>query len=507
MRLIQRVRAIGWGRTWRIAAVVLAAIVGGWLGIALGARFTTEVGPVDANFSLAPALSGDTVVNIPPLGRLVLDTHDGPFRMNVAIDQIRPAAAHEFISRPGAFDGLAEQIGDDVRHALIMLGVRALVAASAGAALVGFVVFRDRRRTLWTAGAGTAAVVVAFATAGLTFNERSLAEPRYTGLLSGAPAVVGSAENIVDRFAAYRQQLAKLVNNLSKLYEVTSELPDYEPDPTTIRVLHVSDIHLNPASWNVLRSLVDQFKIQVIIDSGDLSDHGSAPEERFADDISTLGVPYVFVRGNHDSMDIQEAVDDERNAVVLDGDTEEVAGLRIYGVGDPRFTPDKDTRSNPNNAQLSALGATQAAGLAGGDPVDVAVLHDPTQGRPFGGSVPLVLSGHTHRRATQLLPSNTRIMVQGSTGGAGLRGLEHEQPTPYEASVLYFDRKTKRLQAWDDISLGGLGLHSARIERHLEPKPGRPITPSPRPTPVSSVPGATPTTSPSPTSREARSHP
>jgi hypothetical protein len=56
---------------------------------------------------------------------------------------------------------------------------------------------------------------------------------------------------------------------------------------------------------------------------------------------------------------------------------------------------------------------------------------------------------------------------QGSTGASGLRGLEHEKPTPIRASVLYFDRDTRRLQAWDDITLGGLGLVTAKIERKI----------------------------------------
>jgi hypothetical protein len=57
-------------------------------------------------------------------------------------------------------------------------------------------------------------------------------------------------------------------------------------------------------------------------------------------------------------------------------------------------------------------------------------------------------------------------MVQGSTGGAGLRALEGEDPTPVTLSVLYLDPDTRRLVAWDDITLGGLGLTSAEIQRH-----------------------------------------
>ena len=70
------------------------------------------------------------------------------------------------------------------------------------------------------------------------------------------------------------------------------------------------------------------------------------------------------------------------------------------------------------------------------------------------------------------------MLQQGSTGGAGLRGLQQEEPTPAEASVLYFDRADGDLLAYDDITLGGLGLASAQIERTVLTEP--PAGPPPR---------------------------
>ena len=63
--------------------------------------------------------------------------------------------------------------------------------------------------------------------------------------------------------------------------------------------------------------------------------------------------------------------------------------------------------------------------------------------------------------------ASTRLMVEGSTGGAGLRGLEGEQPTPLEMSVLYFDSKQHNLQAYDEITLGGTGQTEVTLERHI----------------------------------------
>jgi len=470
-----------------VLLVILVGLAGGLIGTLLGGRVETPIGPADVALSIRPSSNGGTTVQIPPLGSLQFDSHWGPLRLEAQVAELHAEPARKLIEDDAALDRLTDQIAGQLRHGVVVLVVRAAVFATVFGFLAGLLVFRNWRRALLSTGSALGGLLATCLLAYATFTPQSINEPRYTGLLANAPQVVGDVQSIVARFSEYRGQLARLVGNVSRLYAATSTLPTYEPDPSTLRVLHVSDIHLNPAAWDVIRSVSDQFRIELIIDSGDLTDHGSAPEDRFIGDIKKLKIPYVFVRGNHDSKDTQEAVAEHKNAIVLDGETKEVAGLRIHGVGDPRFTPDKTTRDDDvTAAQLRALGTRQAQALrASGDAPDLVVVHDPNQGAGFSGVTPLVLSGHTHSRRTELLPTGTRLFVQGSTGGAGLRGLEKEEPTPIELSVLYFNRTTKRLQGWDDLRLGGLGLSSAQIERHLEPQPDRPVTqPTPDPTPA-----------------------
>ncbi|MGV9598600.1 metallophosphoesterase family protein [Streptosporangium sandarakinum] len=469
----------------RWAAVVVIAIAGAWLGISLGGPVRTSVGPVDIGMSAAPSWSGETVVDVHPLGTLTFDTHDAPVALRVTLDNINPARAGALLEDPRLSSQLPTLLEKELREGVKTLALRALLCGLLGALLVSLIVFRRPGAAL----AGLLSVVVAMAATGagaaLTFRPNSVVEPKYTGLLAGAPSLVGSAESIVTKFESYRSQLAKLVNNVSQLYDTVSSLPIYDSDPTSIRILHVSDIHLNPVAWNLIRSVIGQFKIDAIVDTGDLTDHGTGPEDKFVEEIPTFGVPYVFVRGNHDSKATQRAVAKQKHAVVLDDAVKEVAGLRIYGVGDPRFTPDKSVEVDSAPETLTALGHAYATrlGQAFKQPVDLVAVHDPTIARAFSGAVPMVLTGHAHERSTELLPSGTRVLVQGSTGGAGLRALEHDEPTPVAASVLYFDRKTHRLRAWDDITLGGLGEQSVQIERHVETDPGRTISPGPTVTP------------------------
>jgi predicted MPP superfamily phosphohydrolase len=512
-RLRRLIRHTAVRRTTATLAVILVAMAGAWLGIGLAATVHTSIGPADFSLSLRPSVSGDTVIDIRPLGTLGFNTHDGPVRLMVSFDGVHPELAKEIMDNPRWADRLPETIQHDLEDALRVLVIRSVLAAVAGAAVTGLIVFHSWRRALASGLTGLLGLAVIGALVATSVNPKAINEPRYTGLLTGVPSLIGSAQSIVTHFSEYSGQLSKLVTNISQLYQAGSTLPVYSPDPTTIRVLHVSDIHLNPVAWNVIRSLKDQFKIDLVIDTGDITDHGTKAENEFVKEIGRLGVPYVYVRGNHDSEVTQKAVAKQKNAIVLDGESATVKGLRIYGVGDPQFTPDK-TVPIVSNEQMTQIGREYAAKIAPPEwprtrsttapqrtPIDVVAVHEPPMARGFSGAVALALTGHTHSRATELERTGTRVMIQGSTGGAGLRGLEHEKPTPIQASVLYFSKTDHRLQAWDDISLGGLGEQSVQIQRHLEPDPDRRIVaepataPSPTPKPSPSV---TPTLSPAP---------
>ncbi|WP_371579015.1 metallophosphoesterase [Streptomyces sp. NBC_01314] len=457
-----------WGRALGLVAVVL---LGAWLGLLIVGNVRTPVGPMNTTMTLRPSLTGGTKINVSPLGALELRSHNAPVRLDVNVDQLDPERARALVDHPERISGLQEEIASDVQHGTIDLAVRSGVAVVSGATALGLAVYRRPRRALAAGGLALVLLAGAGGTAAATWNPNSVLEPKFSGLLSSAPSLVGNARSIVTEFDVYQKELARLVTNVTKLYDVTSTLPAYQPDPTTIRVLHVSDIHLNPASWKIIASLVEQYEINVIVDSGDTMDHGTAAENGFLDPIADLGAPYVWVRGNHDSRATQRYLEGIDNTHVLDeGKAVTVGGLRFAGMGDPQFTPDRSTDKSGLPSE-EAAGARLAEALraqrAAGTPVDIAIAHNPDAARETDGDVPLVLAGHLHHPETEVLGEGTRLRIEGSTGGGGLRALEGEHPDPIEASVLYLDRDTRRLQAWDEIKLGGLGLTTAEVSRHL----------------------------------------
>jgi predicted phosphodiesterase len=297
------------------------------------------------------------------------------------------------------------------------------------------------------------------------WNTAALAEPRYTGLLTSAPSVVGSAETIVTDFSRYGDQLAQIVRNVSGLYTATSSLPLLPPQADVVKVLHVSDLHLAPHAWDLIRTVSEQYDVDVVVDSGDITDHGSRAENRYVEEIRHLSTPYVWVRGNHDSTVTERAMRRQRNVVVLDRRPRDVAGLTFLGAGDPTFTPDKSLANGPERVTAAAE-RLAARAEAHGD-VDVLVFHDPTDAEVFDGTAGMALFGHRHYRRVQRGDEGTWLMMQGSTGGSGLRALEPEEPADIMLSVLYVDRVTGELQAYDDIRLGGLGSASAQIDRQV----------------------------------------
>jgi predicted phosphodiesterase len=446
-------------------ATVLAGLFGAWVALHVAGTTHTGIGPLNVDAEIAPAWTGETVLQVDPLGTLVFDTHASPLRVTLSIRAIDVEAVQRIVAEPASLNALEGQLTRDLDDALTRAAVRAGFVAVIGALLAGGLVLRSWRRALLSGAVALGAVGLTYGLTFATFDRDAVQQPRYTGLLTLAPQVVGSAETITADFGAYVDQLAGLVTNVTRLYETAIALPTWSPTDDLTRVLLVSDLHLNPAAWGVIRAVADQYDVDVIVDAGDIADHGTAPEARYVEPISRLGRPYLFVKGNHDSVLIVRAVEAQPNAIVLDHQPVTIAGLRFLGAPDPRFTPDQQTRGTAAEDVRRATEDLAERARFLPTPPDVLVFHDPTHADLFADTAPLVLAGHGHRRQDIVLDDGTRIFMQGSTGGAGLRGLEGEDPTPVTLSVLYFDQETKALVAWDDIALGGLGLSTAEISR------------------------------------------
>jgi predicted phosphodiesterase len=462
---------VPWSRLRRPARRLLVVLVAlGTAGAAMTAwgSATRDVGPLETRVAVVPSWDGGADVEIPPLGRLSLDTHAGPLGIDATVTGIRPREARALVTgkvtgkAPGR--ALAARIAADSRAALAAAAARGALVSLAASALVCGLLFRRRHDALLGAGAVAVVLAAGGGVAATTLRTEALTEPRFTGLLAQAPALVGGAQS----FDVYAQRIADLTSNVSRVYAAVGRLPA-APDSDATRVLWVSDIHNNPQAFGLMRELVDQFDVAAIFDTGDITDLGSALENRLLAPVGTFDVPYVYVRGNHDSTSVTQAYLEGLPGVVVldDAEVAQVAGLRLVGTGDPLYRPNKQvaTDADAHAAALQLAGERVAEAAEDADePVHVALVHEPRMAVPLFGVVPLVLDGHVHERRSRTA-DGTLELTQGSSGGAGLRTLTGEAPLPLQMSILHFDPDDGTLVAVDDVTVGGVGERSVTVER------------------------------------------
>ncbi|WP_245853029.1 metallophosphoesterase [Blastococcus aggregatus] len=465
-----------WRRRARLAGLWLAriglALVGALVAVLLFARISAPIGPFDATLAVRPG-SGGAEVAVPPLGSLAVDVFDGPLRLDVQLQSVDQVRAQALANDPVRLAGVVDRVTEDLQGAAVELVVRTVVVALIGAALVSWLALRRRREPLIAAGITGALLLGIGGIGATTWRPEAMSTPTYTGLLVNANSLIGNAQDIVARFDAYRASLEDLVANVGSLYSTLSALPPPGAADDTVALLHVSDLHLNPAGFDLVQQVVAQFQVDGVLDTGDITDWGSPPENQLIASVGRLGVPYVFIRGNHDSATTAERVDAQPNTTVLDDSTTEIAGISIAGAKDPRFTPDKSSGDDDAGPEVLTRSGERLATLIESlaEPPEVALVHDPKQAPPLEGLSPVILAGHTHERKVTELDDGTLLMVQGSTGGAGLRALQGEYPEPLTCTVLYFAAGTGRLQAYDEITLGGLGESEVTIQRTVIPLP------------------------------------
>src|SRR4051812_19232777 len=169
---ITRARAavrLAWQRPWvrrlRVwAAVVVVSLTGVVVGTMLLAQSQIPVGPFRADMSISPSIQGGTEVDIPPLGSLHLDSHDGPIHLKVALGSLDQQRTEALIEDPTAISAAGQSAVDDVTKGVLQLGLRALGAAIGCALLLSALIFRNVRRV---AQAGVLALVVTGGSLGL----------------------------------------------------------------------------------------------------------------------------------------------------------------------------------------------------------------------------------------------------------------------------------------------------------------------------------------------------
>ncbi|MGH3367570.1 MAG: metallophosphoesterase family protein [Nocardioidaceae bacterium] len=417
--------------------VVGAAAVG---GLALGSTWASTV--QNSDYRVSTRLIARSEVEIPTnIGTATFDTHLwGPGAeitvSALALPPVERSAGAQFIDLRAEL----EEITAMAREA----GLRSLwkfVAGAVGGVLLGIAVRRGVARphhaqnnpgsALRTVAGGlAAAVATSVAWCGgtaVTFDDHYGGGLEADGLLAVGMSTGDLLQELNSRDQAYAGYVQSLATYITELREAASPAATA---PVAVRALLVSDLHGRNV-YPQLRRVVESQRIDFVVDAGDLAQWGTGVElsarPELVRGIESLGVPYVFVKGNHDGPATVAELEEIPNVVVLDGRVTELAGLSLLGVPDPRLYQDGgpvESEDPGKVEQLERRAAEQAVRAlpAVDGQVDLAVMHHPSGAVELAEltDAPVSISGHTHRPA--LVTDQNRLDITvGTTGAAGIR--------------------------------------------------------------------------------------
>ena len=471
---------------------VLVGVVGAWLALVAFGRETVGLGPFQVQLSadLAPGW-GDTEIRLPPFGKLTANTHAGPLELAALLRDVGVERLTELL-RDRTTEEIVGEVEREARAAIRPFAIRVLAVASVGGLALGLVAFRTRWRRV--AVSALAALLVMGGTellAWRTFDPLAFQTPQYTGSLAVAADLIGPVRQATSRLDAIRQELERLVDGTLRAYR-SIQVGGFGDG--FVSALHVSDIHLSPLGLGFARQVAEGFDVDLVIDTGDLTSFGTPAEELIVGLIPSFDRPYVFVPGNHDADDLAEALGRTGNAVVVDGRIVKVAGLRIYGLGHPVFTPDIRPPLPDRIFEAQARSASEVIEVHLSTeevPPDVVAVHDDRMAEAQAGRFPLVVSGHFHVTSAREVDGTVFLRI-GSTGGSGASVFEPTEGVPLEAEILYFEPgdpgDPARLVAFDVVQQSPVS-GSLTVTRHLtEEEFPADATPEPAPSPATPTP-------------------
>jgi predicted phosphodiesterase len=475
-----------------LLAPILVGIAGAALALQAFAKTTIDAGPfqvqLEADFGRSV-----TDISLPPLGRLRADTHGAPLHLRASLREVDVEELQDGLRR--GIDSVAAEVERNTLDEAGRFGAWMVLVGIAGAAALGLVAYRNRwLEVLRATVAGLVVVVLSVGFTAIGFDTAAFQAPSYTGSLRLVPQLFGPVEGAIERVGYFRDELRRVVAGAARAYAAVESNPLGRGDE--VRVLHVSDIHLSTLGYGFAQELARSFDVDLVIDTGDTTSFGAPDEEFILSEVPEFELPYVWVRGNHDAASFQDALASLDRTVVFDGQTEEVDGFTIYGLGHPYFNEQRGSPVGDEEVEALVTAAAEqvVADLSAlAEPPDIVLVHDDRMAEGVAGMVPLVLSGHFHESRAEVVDGTLYLRV-GTTGGAGPTGFTAEGDVPFSAEILYFRANEDGgmgLVAWDVVTQFP-ETGSLEIERHLASAVG--VSPSPA---TPSLTTASPTT-PSP---------
>jgi predicted MPP superfamily phosphohydrolase len=454
------------GRVLRAALVLVVLSVVGYLGGVAATSLwpiTAQTQNFQAQIRVSPSLLKSSTVHNPTVFGDIDLVFDGPVPAPgiEARVQVKEEITDLFTTGRIDVDSLAPESAE-LREAMEG-GLREL-AWKFGAGVVGtdLVVVGlwlfGRPRRPWrpalasVAGAAVLATAVPGTGALLTYRTDHFVSFTTTSLLG----TVRSNSGMFTDIRGQAQQATPYVQNLLALSNALQAefLPVDVTGPTAARFLLVADIH-GMNYYPLMEQVIEAEGITAVIQAGDLLNFGRTAEGEMSgifEAIEGLGVPYVFVGGNHDAVSptdeaLLRRLEQIPNVVLLEPTAGQyveasVHGVRISGLNDARHFAEVN---DDFGGQQREAARRYAQAVAGHPLPDILVSHQPYAVDPLETGA-VKVSGHMHD--VQL--DGNHIQVGTFTGG----GLVNHFQVPAEEDDDTAGELVGQPYAFDILSFG-----------------------------------------------------
>jgi len=427
-------------------------------------KMNTVLGPFQIKMEFAWRWTGESRLVIPPLGEVTAKTHRLPVALSATVERIDLALLqHELmgiVDPDQYFLSIVPKARTALYYFLAKLCFIGGIAGLCGGLCIGWRSFQR----LWRAfAAGFLMIVLLLGCIGLDFDWSALENPRYEGALEAAPWALSLIDQGLTQLPAFSAKLSLVAGNLNRLFSQVDKLDPLAKIGGDLKVLHVSDIHNNPAGLEFIGRVIEGFGVDLVIDTGDLTDYGTALETELTRKIKTLGVKYVFIPGNHDSPEVIKSISRFPNVTVLEGGLFVYNGLTIMGWTDPAVRISEKLMADLDELEAEAELVADYWRRLTVRP-DVLAVHNSRLAQKISYPAPVVIFGHTHKAEIQEKISGGQQTVwinAGTSGAAGIRGLTDDN-LPYSVALLHFEesgtdeKKKYRLSAVDSIKVFSL---------------------------------------------------
>lgn len=293
---------------------------------------------------------------------------------------------------------------------------------------------RLARAVMASVTASALALAVPGLAAYLTYRTDRVQEFRTTSLLSlieGNTDILSGLDRKADQGAVYVTNLLALSTAIREEFT-----PAEGGDAVAARFLLVSDIH-GMNHYPLMREIVRTEQIDAVIDTGDLVNFGQPSEGDLTgiyDGIESLGVPYLFVRGNHDAVSptdegLLRRLAQVPNVVLLEPTAGElqvasVHGVTITGFNDTRYFNQRSDDFGDSQDDLAQAYRERTQDLPASD---VVLTHQPYSANRVTAAA-TTINGHMH--AADLQRGHLQV---GSFTGGGLVNQFRLPPLTQEA--------------------------------------------------------------------------